>query len=96
MSRAELIKILRLLNEETRQKYKGRIIGLFGSYARGEQNEASDVDLLIEKEECLSLFALGGMKIFLEERLNKKVDIVTTSALRKEIESHIMSELVYI
>lgn len=96
MSKTELIKILKPLNEETRQKYKGRIVGLFGSYARGEENETSDIDLLIEKEDNISLFTLGGMKIFLEERLNKKVDLVTTSALRKEIEPYIMSDLVYL
>ncbi|NWF89070.1 MAG: nucleotidyltransferase family protein [Ignavibacteriaceae bacterium] len=96
MSRSELIKILKTLNEETRQKFRGRIVGLFGSYARGDQNETSDVDLLIEKEENISIFVLGGLKVFLEEKLNKRVDIVTTSALRKEIESQIMNELIYL
>ena len=82
MSRAELITVLKQLNEEVRQKFKGRIVGLFGSYARGEETDQSDIDLLIEKEANISLFVLGGMKAYLEEKLNKKVDIVTTSALR--------------
>jgi predicted nucleotidyltransferase len=96
MSKSELITALRHLNEEIRQKYKGRIIGIFGSYARGEETDQSDVDLLIEKEANVSLFVLGGMKIYLEEKLNKKVDIVTTSALREEIKPYIMNELIYI
>ena len=96
MSKSELIIVLRHLNEEIRQKYKGRIIGIFGSYARGEETDQSDVDLLIEKEANVSLFVLGGMKIYLEEKLNKKVDIVTTSALREEIKPYIMNELIYI
>ena len=96
MSRAELITTLKQLNEEIRQKYKGRIIGLFGSYARGEETDQSDIDLLIEKEANISLFVLGGMKVYLEEKLNKKVDIVTTSALRDEIRPYIMNELIYI
>lgn len=96
MSSSELIAILKQLNEEIRQKYHGKIIGLFGSYARGEETEHSDVDLLIEKEANISLFVLGGMKIYLEEKLNKKVDIVTTAALREEIKPYIMDELIYI
>jgi len=96
MSRPELITVLKQLNEEIRQKYKGRIIGLFGSYARGEETDQSDIDLLIEKEANVSLFVLGGMKVYLEEKLNKKVDIVTTAALREEIKPYIMNELIYI
>ena len=96
MSRSELISMLKQLNEEIRQKFKGRIIGLFGSYARGEETDQSDIDLLIEKEANISLFVLGGMKVYLEEKLNKKVDIVTTAALREEIKPYIMNELIYI
>jgi predicted nucleotidyltransferase len=96
MSRTELISMLKQLNDEIKQKFKGRIIGLFGSYARGEETDQSDVDLLIEKEANISLFVLGGMKIYLEEKLNKKVDIVTTSALREDIKPYIMNELIYI
>lgn len=96
MSRSELIAKLKQLNEEIRQKYHGKIVGLFGSYARGEETEHSDIDLLIENESSVSLFVLGGMKIYLEEKLNKKVDIVTTSALRDEIRPYIMNELIYI
>jgi len=96
MSRSELISMLKQLNEEIKQKFKGRIIGLFGSYARGEETDQSDIDLLIEKEANISLFVLGGMKVYLEEKLNKKVDIVTTAALREEIKPYIMNELIYI
>jgi len=96
MSHSELISMLKQLNEEIKQKFKGRIIGLFGSYARGEETDQSDIDLLIEKEANISLFVLGGMKVYLEEKLNKKVDIVTTAALREEIKPYIMNELIYI
>ena len=64
MSKSELIIALRHLNEEIRQKYKGRIIGIFGSYARGDETDQSDVDLLVEKEANVSLFVLGGVKIY--------------------------------
>lgn len=96
MSKSELINILTELNRETRTKYKSRIIGLFGSYARGEENEKSDIDLLIEKEGAITILDLAAVKIFLEEKLNTPVDIVTTSALREEIKPYVMSDLIYI
>lgn len=96
MSKSELINILTELNKETRKKYSSRIIGLFGSYARGEENEKSDIDLLIEKEGAITILDIAAMKIFLEEKLNTSVDIVTTSALREEIKPYVMSDLIYI
>lgn len=96
MGKTELIDILRKLNKEIKLKYSGRIVGLFGSYARGDENNQSDVDLLVENEENVSIFVLGGMKIYLEEKLNKRVDIVSVSALREEIKPYIMNELIYI
>jgi predicted nucleotidyltransferase len=96
MSKSELINTLTELNKETRTKYKSRIIGLFGSHARGEENDKSDIDLLIEKESGITIFDLAAMKIFLEEKLNASVDIVTTSALREEIKPYVMNDLIYI
>lgn len=96
MSKSELIKELAELNKELKAKYKGRIVGLFGSYARGEEKEFSDIDLLIEKDEGVTILDLASMKIFLEEKLNTSVDIVTTSALREEIKPYVMNDLIYV
>ena len=49
---------------------------LFGSYARGEQEEGSDVDICIDCEEGFSLFTLGGLGSHLERLLGVPVDIV--------------------
>lgn len=54
---------------------------LFGSYARGEATEESDVDLLIDARNICGLFALGGVYADLEEALNKEIDLVTIEAL---------------
>jgi len=60
-------------------------IFLFGSYARNEETEESDIDLLLElnDEEKTDLFDFIGWKIDLEKLLNKKVDLVTTDGLSK-------------
>ena len=63
---------------------------LFGSYAKGTANKRSDVDLLVEKGEPMSLLKLSGMRQMVQEALNIPVDLVTTAGIgedfRKEIE----------
>jgi len=58
---------------------------LFGSYARGEANEESDVDLLLDIEEDapVTYFTLGGYLADMRDRFKRKVDIVTVDALRE-------------
>ena len=56
---------------------------LFGSYSRGEEREDSDVDILIsvDKSAHVGLFKLSGMMLDIEDKLNRKVDLVTDSGL---------------
>ncbi|MCD5410005.1 MAG: nucleotidyltransferase domain-containing protein [Methanocellales archaeon] len=54
------IKTLKSLEEQIRNEYKAEIIGLFGSYARGEQKGSSDVDILVKFLEGATLFDLVG------------------------------------
>ena len=54
---------------------------LFGSYARGEATEKSDVDLLISYQNLIGMFALGGVYSDMEDAFNKPVDIVSERAL---------------
>jgi predicted nucleotidyltransferase len=54
---------------------------LFGSFARGEQREDSDVDLLIVPDKMVGLFKLSGMMLDLQELLHVRVDLVTEKGL---------------
>lgn len=54
---------------------------LFGSYARGEQTENSDVDILIQPEKSVGLFKLSGMHLDLQDLLKMNVDLVTEKGL---------------
>ena len=56
-------------------------VRVFGSTARGEDRDDSDLDLLVDATEHTSLFDLGGMTTDLEELLRVHVDIVTSGAL---------------
>ncbi|MCZ7381312.1 MAG: nucleotidyltransferase domain-containing protein [Candidatus Methanoperedens sp.] len=48
MNKTKILKILADLRSEIKHKYKARIKGIFGSYARGEQKRTSDIDILVD------------------------------------------------
>jgi len=84
------------LKAQASEKYKVQIKGVFGSYARGEQSGRSDIDVLVEFEQGADLFDFVGLSQFLEERLNRKVDVVPLSSLREEIKPYVLKEAVYL
>ena len=57
-------------------------IFIFGSYARGEADENSDIDLCIEAVAIKGLFVLGGLYADLEEALGKELDLITAKSLK--------------
>jgi len=92
-TRKHILDTLRGLKPEL-ARYKAQEVGVFGSCARAEQTEASDVDLLVEFAPGAGLFDLVALGDFLEQQLHRRVDIVTTRALREEMRSQVMRELV--
>lgn len=90
----EIKSKIRDLKYEIKQNYKAEIVGIFGSYARGEPEESSDIDILVSFEKGATLFDLTGLGDFLEEKLGAKVDIVSLRALRDEIRDKVIRELV--
>ena len=69
-----------------------RSVRVFGSAARGEQNAASDLDLLVDLEPRRSLLDLVGFVQDLEEQLGRRVDAVTEKALSPYLRDRILSE----
>lgn len=96
LTKEEILKILERLKQEIMKKYKAKRIGLFGSIMKAEQKESSDIDILVEFKEDADLFDLLGLNLFLEERLNQKVDVVPQSALREELKKSILREVAYL
>lgn len=68
-------------------------ICLFGSMARGDINDNSDVDFLVELEQGRDLFDLGELLIDLQTLLHRKVDLVTKNALHPRIYSQVLKEM---
>ncbi|GAB4192023.1 MAG: nucleotidyltransferase family protein [Coleofasciculaceae cyanobacterium] len=92
----EIKEILHQYKPMIRDKYKVSELGIFGSYIRGEQNEESDVDLLIDYEEAPSLLQLIDLENYLSDRLGIKVDVVTKRGLKPRIKERILSNVIYV
>jgi predicted nucleotidyltransferase len=91
-----LIHQLEMVAGEVQRRYRAEILGIFGSYVRGEQHETSDLDVLVRFAPGATLFDLVGLADFLEERLGIRVDIVPVDALREEIRDQVFREAVYL
>jgi predicted nucleotidyltransferase len=72
--------------------YGVRTLLLFGSYARGEQTAASDVDLLAEFSRPITLFGLGSLQAHMEGLLGRRVDVGALDGLRPQLRHKVMSE----
>ena len=89
-------KILAQLKSHKRQlkKFGVRSISLFGSMARNQARKRSDIDLLVDFDRPIGLFEFARLKMYLEELLGRKVDLVTPEALRKELRETILQEAI--
>ena len=81
-------------HREVLRNFKVRSLFVFGSVARGEANQGSDVDLLVEFAEPVGLFEFARLQRFLEESLRARVDLVTRAALRESMREEVLREAV--
>jgi predicted nucleotidyltransferase len=79
----EIKRILLEHKEEIRQKYGIIILGVFGSYARGEQKETSDIDIIVELDRPVGLDFYEFWE-YIENLFGTKVDVLTLSALKQK------------
>jgi predicted nucleotidyltransferase len=80
--------IIRLLKERGVKK-----ASLFGSYARGDQTNTSDIDILIEPSTEMNLISFIALKQDLEDLIKIPVDLVSTRAVKPELRKYITSDL---
>jgi len=66
-------------------RHSARNLRIFGSVARGEANESSDLDLLVDLDGGRTLLDLGGLVVELEAQLGVRVDVTIERMLRREI-----------
>jgi predicted nucleotidyltransferase len=90
------IEILKKHEDVINQKYGVKEIGVFGSFARGEEKEGSDIDFLVEFKEGSKTFDnYIDLKYFLQDLFGRSVDLVTVQALKPQLKDDILQEVIY-
>lgn len=96
MSELEQIKkVIKKHKEFVKKKFFVKKIGVFGSYTKGKESTESDVDILVEFDGPIG-WDFVELKDFLENILNKKVDLVSIKALKSQIKDNILNEVIYV
>jgi predicted nucleotidyltransferase len=92
----DIEKIIQKNKKELQEKYGLQEIGIFGSYARGDQEENSDIDMLVEVVRPMGFVKFIKLENRLSEILGIKVDLVIKKALKPYIGRRILQEVQYV
>ena len=96
MNTAEVINILKKFKMDSAHKYGIKSLWIFGSFARNQQDEASDLDVFVSLQES-DFFTLEKIKEELEQLTNFKIDIVNfRENLRDSFKKNILKDAIYI
>jgi predicted nucleotidyltransferase len=88
------IDVLRSHEQEIKERFAIRRIGLFGSFVRGEEKETSDVDILVEFEKP-TFRNFMNLAFFLEDLFGRKVDLLTPEGISHRIRPYVEREVVW-
>lgn len=91
----DIIRILTKLKPELEQRFGVIKIGFFGSFARNEPDEKSDVDILVVLKQPLGWEFFDLLEL-LERHLQKPVDLTTEAGLKKQLKEHILKEVRFV
>lgn len=95
-SAEEISRDLAALKPELEGEYPIGKLGVFGSYARREQHEESDLDILVEFEEPVTLFDLVRLENELAGRLGVEVDLLTEASLKPRIKARVAEDVIHV
>ena len=94
MEKNEILKLLESKMPYLQEKYAVSSLALFGSYSRGDQQEGSDIDILVDFLKPVSLFLLTYLEDYLSELLSQKVDLVPKNSLKERLRPIILKECI--
>ncbi len=95
LERENIIRKIRELKPYLHDEFAVNSVGLFGSFSEDLQKEDSDIDLLIGLDKPIG-WKIFTLEIFLEKTFNRKIDIVTKSALREPLKEIILKQVQYV
>ncbi len=98
MNKQDILNYLKSHQTKYENQFGIKFVGLFGSFARNDANENSDIDILyeIKKGKKLSIFSYLKLINELENIFHKKVDLVRTTTLKPQIKDYIYKDLTYV
>jgi len=94
MTRDQVLRRLGKLLPEARERFEVVDLWVFGSFARDEVSESSDIDVLVDFDGPATFDRFMGLKIFLEDHLEIEVDLVTRNGLRERLRPKIEREAI--
>jgi uncharacterized protein len=95
-SKLYILSFLSDHKESLKQDFGVTQIGLFGSYARGDANEESDVDIAVEIDAPNKFRSFFGLKHYLETNLYPKIDLGIESTLKPIAKEFVQKEIIYV
>ena len=95
LTKNEILSKLRELKPTLYKEYSIKEIGLFGSFSDDTFTENSDIDILVELEKPIG-WKFFSLEIYLEKIFNRKIDLVTKNALKKQIKDSILKKVNYV
>jgi predicted nucleotidyltransferase len=96
MDRADILDSLKAEAPALREKYRLRSMAVFGSMARGDDREGSDVDILVRFEGKADFDRFMGLKLDLEDLFGRRVDLATPDTLRPEMRAEVERDLIHV
>lgn len=93
---AHIKEIIEKQRHILKHTYDVEDLGIFGSVARGENNDISDIDVLVRFLKPVGMFKFIELEEYLSKLLGNKVDLVTTRALKPAIKNEVLQEVVYV
>jgi uncharacterized protein len=96
MAKSDIFEFLRS-NKKAIDSYGVQKIGIFGSFVKNEQKTDSDIDILVEfNSENLTYDNYINLAYFLEDNLDRKIDLITSDSLSPHIGPQILKEVEYV
>ncbi len=93
---SQIITTLQQHKKTLHDRYKVQRLGVFGSYVRGDIHSGSDVDVLIEFYEPVSLLGLVSLENYISSILGIKADVVPEEDLRAELKDKVLQDVIFV